>query len=472
MAELEERPTKIRKLDRGIGPDSPNDSVTFGGTNGGAPESHDDDSEDDEGSMKSEGDDLQPSHDGISKGEAGQSLPMSKSQLKKLRKREEWLAGKDYRKAKRKEKLKKKKALRAEQEAEDKANIDASELKPTSPKQSYRRPVLVPITFVLDCDFDELMTEKEIISLASQLSRCYSDNRSAPYKAHLVVSSFRGQLRQRFETVLSNHHHGWKGVKFMDGDFVQASEEANIAMRGIDGGRISGALASTQELENSAPPATHGDDNTRIDSQEDSLVVTSTATQSTLAGFSPADNRTSEYENDTGSVGIETSQLVVEEIEPITAEKESSIEEQTPAIVEAILQPYLPSNFNLQPSVVYLSSDSPNTLDVLSPYTTYIVGGIVDKNRYKGICYKRACERGIPTARLPIGEYMTMQSRTVLATNHVIEIMVRWLEDGDWGKSFLRVIPKRKEAKLKLKNRGGNGAHGGEDDEGQDEGHD
>jgi tRNA (guanine9-N1)-methyltransferase len=107
------------------------------------------------------------------------------------------------------------------------------------------------------------------------------------------------------------------------------------------------------------------------------------------------------------------------------------------------------SKFPRVPSIIYLTSDSPHTLDVLSPFTTYVIGGIVDKNRHKGLCYKRAMARDIPTARLPIGEYMTMQSRSVLTTNHVAEIMLRWLEYGDWAKAFLRVIPKRKEARLK-----------------------
>jgi tRNA (guanine9-N1)-methyltransferase len=117
--------------------------------------------------------------------------------------------------------------------------------------------------------------------------------------------------------------------------------------------------------------------------------------------------------------------------------------------------------------VVYLTSESPNTLTVLKPYSTYIIGGLVDKNREKGICYKRAVEAGVKTAKLPIGEFMEMQSRKVLATNHVNEICVKWLECGDWGEAFLKVIPKRKGGKLK-------GDHGEqaveteEDDDGED----
>jgi tRNA (guanine9-N1)-methyltransferase len=117
-----------------------------------------------------------------------------------------------------------------------------------------------------------------------------------------------------------------------------------------------------------------------------------------------------------------------------------------------------------EPKLVYLSSDSPHTLERLSPDTSYIIGGIVDKNRHKGICYKRACERGIPTAKLPIGEFMTMQSRTVLTVNHVVEIMLKWLETGDWGEAFLKVIPKRKEAKLRTHRNGSEI----KDDEGSD----
>lgn len=101
--------------------------------------------------------------------------------------------------------------------------------------------------------------------------------------------------------------------------------------------------------------------------------------------------------------------------------------------------------------IIYLTSDSPDTLTELRPYSTYIIGGLVDRNRHKGICYKKATQRGMRTAKLPIGDYMQMASRFVLATNHVSEIMVRWLELGDWGEAFERVVPKRKGGVLKSK---------------------
>lgn len=100
-------------------------------------------------------------------------------------------------------------------------------------------------------------------------------------------------------------------------------------------------------------------------------------------------------------------------------------------------------------SIVYLTADSPYTLERLEPNTCYVVGGIIDRNRHKGLCYKVAREKKVRTAKLPIGEYMILHDRHVLATNHVVEIMLRWLELGDWGAAFMKVIPSRKGGTLK-----------------------
>lgn len=294
---------------------------------------------------------------------------LSKNKLKKLKRDQEWEANRAKRKEKRREKRteKKQRNRAARQESapiapnnQTPASENEQEKKIAEPKKSTRQKYTqLPITLVLDCGFDDLMIEKERKSLGSQVTRSYSDNHKAPLQVHLAISSFGGHLKERFDDVLAGHYRSWKNVRFLEGDFVQAAEQAKEWMKGGCGGKLVGALAK----EDDSAQASHEQDE---------------------AG-----------------------------------------------------------------EVVYLTSDSPNTLTGLRPYSTYIIGGLVDRNRHKGVCYKTAMDRGIRTAKLPIGDYMQMTSRFVLATNHVAEIMLRWLELGDWGKAFLQVVPKRKGGVLK-----------------------
>ncbi|TAQ84718.1 hypothetical protein B7494_g6957 [Chlorociboria aeruginascens] len=338
--------------------------------------------------------------------------PPSKSQLKKLRKKEQWDAGKDYRKVKRREKHKEKQARKAEARAEIVQKVANGELAPgiLKPKKvAHGTPIQVPVALILDCGFDEYMTEKELISLGAQLTRCYADNRTNRYKSHIAITSWTGKLRNRFETVLSNNHLGWKGVRFYEQDFKGAAAELDEIMRSPSGGKLVGALAEESKPEGNS------------ESLDTEVVPISTSEEGRRSGKSPSPAC------DTASSSPVRKELM---------ENPNSVPEDSK----------LPTSIV---SVVYLTADSPHTLDRLSPNTSYIIGGIVDKNRHKGLCYKRACEYGIATAKLPIGQYMTMQSRSVLAVNHVVEIMLKWLATGDWGKAFLSVIPKRKEATLR-----------------------
>lgn len=308
---------------------------------------------------------------------------MTRSSYKKLKRQQAWEAGKAERKAKEKAAVKAKKAARRE--------AIASGLEPPpAPKPPQPKAVTVPVTIVIDCGFDDLMFEQEITSLASQITRCYSDNNKARYKVHLAVSGFDKRLKERFDTVLEQQYKGWKDIKFYEEDFVAVAEKVTKRMPDLESKDvIEGALkTASAEMEPSS--------------------------------------------NSAASEG----------------------------------------------EVIYLSSESEHTITHLKPGSIYIIGGLVDRNRHKGICYKTACDRGVKTAKLPIGEYLAMDSRKVLATNHVNEIMLKWLETGDWGDAFMKVMPKRKGGKLREQKKGeepdeaevevGAGEEGGDDDEVED----
>jgi len=376
--ESEERPAKLRKLHHGTGVgnaekgDPPSSLGKVGDSNGSsveeppftATETMETDATLNE---ENEGDNSAPK--------------LSKNQLKKQRRLEKWESGREDRKVKRKEKIKAKKERR--RQAWEESRAEGSTVRaPLSRPPRRGDPVgtQVPITIIFDCDFDDFMHDHELKSLGLQITRSYSDNRKAPFRFHMAISSWGGKLRERFDGVLAKQYTSWKGFRFLEEDFVKVGELSKDWMKGPQGGTISGALATGNQAED--------------------------------------------------------------------GEEKGSEEEG---------------------EVVYLSAESENTLERLKPNSTYIIGGLVDKNRHKGLCNKRALNRGIKTAKLPIGEFLQMKSRQVLVTNHVLEIMLRWLEFDDWGKAFMEVLPKRKGGMLKNSGDDGDAEERGTPEEDEDE---
>lgn len=63
--------------------------------------------------------------------------------------------------------------------------------------------------------------------------------------------------------------------------------------------------------------------------------------------------------------------------------------------------------------IVYLCAESENVIEDLDPAKVYIIGGLLDHNQYKGLCYSRAVEKGYGHARLPIDKFMKLKARKV-----------------------------------------------------------
>ena len=96
--------------------------------------------------------------------------------------------------------------------------------------------------------------------------------------------------------------------------------------------------------------------------------------------------------------------------------------------------------------IVYLTSDSEQTLDHLDDSKLYVIGGIVDRNRLKGATIQKAKELGLQTAKLPISDYLKLFATKVLTCNHVFEILLKYRENGnDWKKAMMDVLPARKD---------------------------
>lgn len=101
-------------------------------------------------------------------------------------------------------------------------------------------------------------------------------------------------------------------------------------------------------------------------------------------------------------------------------------------------------------NVVYLTSDSDNTLEKLDATKIYVIGGIVDRNRLKRAAISRAQTIGVATAKLPLERYLKdMPSTRVLTCNHVFSILLKCSEyNNDWKKALKVVLPSRKDAKV------------------------
>lgn len=120
-------------------------------------------------------------------------------------------------------------------------------------------------------------------------------------------------------------------------------------------------------------------------------------------------------------------------------------------------------------NVVYLSSESENELQELEEGKAYVIGGLVDHNRCKGLCHRLATEQGVKHARLPIDNCLIMKTRQVLTVDQVFAILLNKTQGMSWTDALLAAIPQRKGAKaLDQESSSSCSVHNSDDDEQQD----
>lgn len=93
--------------------------------------------------------------------------------------------------------------------------------------------------------------------------------------------------------------------------------------------------------------------------------------------------------------------------------------------------------------IIYLTPDSECVLDEINPEFTYVIGGIVDKNRFKGKSFETANLMNIKTARLPVPEYIDLKTSPVLTIYHVFEILLKYRDCKNWKEAIEAFVPKR-----------------------------
>ena len=94
--------------------------------------------------------------------------------------------------------------------------------------------------------------------------------------------------------------------------------------------------------------------------------------------------------------------------------------------------------------VIYLTADSDNVIDAFENDTAYVIGGLVDRNRHKGIALETAQRVGVKTARLPLDDYVTHMTTRVLTVNHVFELICARQNNQSWTAAFAAILPERK----------------------------
>ncbi|CEH14210.1 Uncharacterized conserved protein [Ceraceosorus bombacis] len=340
--------------------------------------------------------------------------PLSKNARKRLLKMERFEAQKAARRARDKEKKKEKQARRREESrSELRSGADVVRQRPP-PK--IRKPFDAAVC--IDLGFDDLMTDKEITSMSSQIGFVYASNKSSASPFRRLVFSGPGPQ-------IASHSDKSSFNESSDAAFskMQADEESVRSIvpfaESPTGKRMTSAWK--WELWKNIERVPRGGLESLIDHERDATNELSPVT----AG-------------PTKDVASERRLNKADSADLADADADASLEAE-PTI----------KAFRAQ-DIIYLTADGSETLTDLEAGKMYVIGGLVDRNRHKNICLDKARALGVRAARLPIDEehldHRALNSRKVLTVNQVFDILLGWVETRDWASALDRGVPGRKFA--------------------------
>lgn len=337
------------------------------------------------------------------------------------------------------------------------------------------------IRVVLDCSFDHLMSHKEIVSLSMQVASAIALNARAgsfatgsktavtpaPVSAPLrllatsvdeerLLAWFRGGALLGWGVDVFQGHFahvlraaGWRGASASSSTAASsaacssplasddiavagplpASSASPGAASSTAYGSVSGSAVSLRDFREQLPAILQSR-RERLGLVDSSAAASSCSTSSAAATAAAGGTA----ESSCICTGATPKWAAAEPAPSATATGASSAASaSTPPSSQGSSGFVLPTALHRLPPpqrVVYLSADSDTVLTgALDPATVYVVGGIVDRNRHKGLSARVAGELGLATARFPIEEEgVKLSSCTVLTTMHGAYLIL----DAEW----------------------------------------
>ncbi|PWN52552.1 hypothetical protein IE53DRAFT_378041 [Violaceomyces palustris] len=306
-------------------------------------------------------------------------------------------------------------------------------------KRMRRKKSPFKANLLLDLGFDEMMTEREVSSLIQQISYLYHSNKVSDSPFERILLTGKGSRGDWFYASDPDRKAGKKASELgASGEKVRGEAEGEKAIpsiyeerlgKGMEG-KMRGVWKKWKGFE----------------------IVASGGIEGLLCDDEDGDEGKEEKD---GVEGLERNQERVVEGEGGQTEKGEVVKTDSEGKQEKGDGSSLTSTHEEQrrrtklrrKDVVYLTADTDDTIEELEEGKTYIIGGIVDRNRYKNICAKKADDLGLRKARLPIDPVHLsghMNSRQVLTVNQVVDILLGWVEKKDWKLALERGLPKRK----------------------------